>query len=116
MLILNSFYILIAYKYGCTLVPYSEEDKNNMNYEPGEKGIKILGFTKSDNVSVDLLIDAVVLTYSRSVGKSFIVHAWRMIFHSCFSTTQNCLPFYEDTKLYVENKSLCQNLIFSVSF
>lgn len=41
-----------AYKYGCTLVPFSEEDKRNMNYEPGEKGIKILGFTKSENVSI----------------------------------------------------------------
>lgn len=45
------YFNFTAYKYGSTLVPFSEEDKRNMNYEPGEKGIKILGFTKSENVS-----------------------------------------------------------------
>lgn len=40
-----------AFKYGTTLVPYSEEDKVNMDYQSGEKGMKVLGFTKAENVS-----------------------------------------------------------------
>lgn len=40
-----------AFKYGTTLVPYSEEDKVNMDYQSGDKGMKVLGFTKAENVS-----------------------------------------------------------------
>lgn len=40
-----------GFKYGTTLVPCSEEDKVNMDYKSGEKGMKVLGFTKAENVS-----------------------------------------------------------------
>ncbi|XP_022238989.1 X-ray repair cross-complementing protein 5-like [Limulus polyphemus] len=39
-----------AYRYGTTLVPFSEEDKVNMEYKTGDKGLKVLGFTKQDYV------------------------------------------------------------------
>ncbi|XP_054721547.1 X-ray repair cross-complementing protein 5-like isoform X2 [Uloborus diversus] len=42
--------IIPAYRYGTTLVPYTEEDKMNMEYQSGEKGMKVLGFTKAENV------------------------------------------------------------------
>lgn len=43
--------IFIAFKYGTTLVPFTDEDKQNMDYQSGEKGMKVLGFTKAENVS-----------------------------------------------------------------
>ncbi|KFM64580.1 X-ray repair cross-complementing protein 5, partial [Stegodyphus mimosarum] len=43
-------HIVPAYKYGTTLVPFTEEDKMNMDYQSGEKGMKVLGFTKSENI------------------------------------------------------------------
>ncbi|KAG8178609.1 hypothetical protein JTE90_014200 [Oedothorax gibbosus] len=42
--------IIPAFKYGTTLVPYTDEDKQNMDYQSGEKGMKVLGFTKAENV------------------------------------------------------------------
>lgn len=42
--------IIPAFKYGTTLIPYSEEDKKNMDYQSGEKGMKVLGFTKAENM------------------------------------------------------------------
>ncbi|XP_071033496.1 X-ray repair cross-complementing protein 5 isoform X2 [Parasteatoda tepidariorum] len=42
--------IIPAFKYGTTLVPFTEEDKANMDYQSGEKGMKVLGFTKEENV------------------------------------------------------------------
>ncbi|XP_076326989.1 X-ray repair cross-complementing protein 5-like isoform X2 [Tachypleus tridentatus] len=41
---------VLAYRYGTTLVPFSEEDKVNMEYKTGDKGLKVLGFTKQDYV------------------------------------------------------------------
>ncbi|GIY16167.1 x-ray repair cross-complementing protein 5 [Caerostris darwini] len=42
--------IIQAFKYGTTLVPYTDEDKANMDYQSGDKGMKVLGFTKAENV------------------------------------------------------------------
>lgn len=42
--------IVRAFKYGTTLVPYTDEDKMNMDYQSGDKGMKVLGFTKAENV------------------------------------------------------------------
>ncbi|XP_054713820.1 X-ray repair cross-complementing protein 5-like [Uloborus diversus] len=39
-----------AFKYGTTLVPYTEEDEQNMKHQSGEKGLRVLGFTKAENV------------------------------------------------------------------
>ncbi|XP_071110687.1 X-ray repair cross-complementing protein 5-like [Haliotis cracherodii] len=41
--------IVQGYRYGNTLVPMSEDDKENMKYR-AEKCLKVLGFTKSENV------------------------------------------------------------------
>ncbi|CAL1283073.1 unnamed protein product [Larinioides sclopetarius] len=49
-IILTSENIIPAFKYGTTLVPFTEEDKMNMDYQSGEKGMKVLGFTKAENV------------------------------------------------------------------
>ena len=50
--LISSFLITsyIGFKYGNTLVPMSEDDKKNMKYKC-EKGLKILGFTNTNNVS-----------------------------------------------------------------
>lgn len=42
--------IIDGYRYGTTLIPFSAEDKANMSYKSAEKGIKVLGFTKEDNI------------------------------------------------------------------
>ncbi|GFT41942.1 x-ray repair cross-complementing protein 5 [Nephila pilipes] len=47
---LSSDSVVPAFKYGTTLVPFTEEDKMNMDYQSGEKGMKVLGFTKAENV------------------------------------------------------------------
>lgn len=39
-----------GHRYGNTLVPMTEDDKLNMKYK-AEKCFKVLGFTKSENVS-----------------------------------------------------------------
>ncbi|GBN50899.1 X-ray repair cross-complementing protein 5 [Araneus ventricosus] len=49
-IILTSENIIPAFKYGTTLVPFTEEDKMNMDYQSGDKGMKVLGFTKAENV------------------------------------------------------------------
>ncbi|XP_055925028.1 X-ray repair cross-complementing protein 5-like isoform X2 [Argiope bruennichi] len=49
-IILTNENIIPAFKYGTTLVPFTEEDKMNMDYQSGDKGMKVLGFTKAENV------------------------------------------------------------------
>lgn len=41
---------VVGHRYGSTLVPFSEDDKEAMKYKT-EKCFKVLGFTKSENVS-----------------------------------------------------------------
>ncbi|GAB6029700.1 ATP-dependent DNA helicase II subunit 2 [Chamberlinius hualienensis] len=42
--------IVARYKYGCSLVIYTPEDKANMEYKSGGKCLTILGFTKLQNI------------------------------------------------------------------
>ena len=53
------FFLSSAYRYGNTLVTMSEDDKANMKYK-AEKCLKVLGFTKMENVSKLLLCVASV--------------------------------------------------------
>lgn len=39
-----------AYRYGTSVIPYSEDDKKSMGYENKERGVKVLGFTKLDKI------------------------------------------------------------------
>ena len=43
----------LGHRYGSTLVPFSADDKEAMKYR-AEKCFKVLGFTKSENVSTQL--------------------------------------------------------------
>jgi ATP-dependent DNA helicase 2 subunit 2 len=42
--------MIAGYRYGSTLVPFAQEDKDAMKFKT-EKCFKVLGFTKSENVS-----------------------------------------------------------------
>ena len=47
--------VVDGHRYGSTLVPFSEDDKEAFKYA-SEKSFKVLGFTKSDNVSVYIYV------------------------------------------------------------
>lgn len=47
--------IIDGYRYGTTIIPYSSVDKEAMKYVSGERSLRILGFTKADNIPVHLL-------------------------------------------------------------
>ncbi|CAL4145774.1 unnamed protein product, partial [Meganyctiphanes norvegica] len=50
--LVNEDEVIGGYKYGTTLVPFSEEDEK-MRYTPeGIRGLSVLGFTRSSNVSL----------------------------------------------------------------
>lgn len=44
-----------GYRYGTTIIPYSNVDKEAMKYESGERSLRVLGFTKVDNILLHLL-------------------------------------------------------------
>ncbi|XP_023235684.1 X-ray repair cross-complementing protein 5-like [Centruroides sculpturatus] len=63
--------IIAGYRYGTTLVPFSEEDKANMAYKSSEKGIKVLGFTKEDNIKYHHYIgDKVIYIVGQKTNES----------------------------------------------
>ena len=45
-----------GYRYGNTLVPMSQDDKDNMKYK-AEKCLKVLGFTKIEHVSTGQILN-----------------------------------------------------------
>lgn len=47
--------IIDGYRYGTTIIPYSSVDKEAMKYVSGERSLRILGFTKADNIPLHLL-------------------------------------------------------------
>ena len=49
----DHLFAVAGYRYGSTLVPFAQEDKDAMKFGT-EKCFKVLGFTKSENVSFNI--------------------------------------------------------------
>lgn len=58
-----------GHRYGNTLVPMTDDDKQNMKYK-AEKCFKVLGFTKAENVCVNLDFNIYFCMFGVFIGKS----------------------------------------------
>ncbi|CAL1541131.1 unnamed protein product [Lymnaea stagnalis] len=74
-----------GYRYGNTIVPMSEDDKDNMKYK-AEKCLKVLGFTKADNFKKYHILGDGVLSITAEKGDEAAAIALSAFIHALYET------------------------------
>ncbi|XP_059149965.1 X-ray repair cross-complementing protein 5-like [Physella acuta] len=89
-----------GYRYGNTIVPMTEDDKDNMKYK-AEKCLKVLGFTKSENFKRHHILGDGVLCVTAEKGDETAAVALSALINALYDTNTVAIA----RRVYASNSS-----------